>query len=133
MACAVTWSESRHGPSSVFEDGQQIVVRFSKEARSHYARYYRLGGFYRTGDENDPNGVFLDTRAVGDDAYVTLGHEAGSLTPLGRLRLTGPMLAALPLLLPLALHLYVDRERAAEPLRRSDRRREASPAPASTV
>ncbi|CAL9317681.1 hypothetical protein [Streptomyces sp. SudanB25_2051] len=129
MACAVTWSDSRHGPSSVFEDGQRIVVHFSKEGRSHYARYYRLGGFYRPGDENDPNGVFLDTRAVGDEAYVTLGYEAGPFTPLGRLRLTGPMWAALPLLLlPLALHLYLVRERAEQPLRRY-RRGEASPAP----
>ncbi|MEU3448793.1 hypothetical protein AB0H29_16445 [Streptomyces thermolilacinus] len=130
MACVVTWSESRHGPSSVFEEGQQVVVHFSEKGRSHYARYYRLGGFYRPGDENDPNGVFLDTRAVGDDAYVTLGYEVGSLTPLGRLRLTGPMWAALPLLLlPLALHLYLVRGRAAQPLRRYDRRRDASPAP----
>ncbi|MFF8828988.1 hypothetical protein [Streptomyces sp. NPDC015131] len=122
MACGITWSEAQHGPSPAFAEGQAVTVRFSPEGRDRYGRYYRLGGFYQRGGADDPNLVFLDTRAVGDEAYVTLGHRATVFTPLGRLRLPGPVWAALLLLLaPLALHLYVVRDRAAQPLRRARR------------
>ncbi|MFE2560607.1 hypothetical protein ACFXGT_32255 [Streptomyces sp. NPDC059352] len=119
MACEITWNEAQHGSSPAFAQGQVVIVRFSPEGRDRYGRYYRLGGFYKPGDDNDPTLVFLDTRAVGDDAYVTLGYRADSFTPLGLLRLPGLMWAALPLLLcPLALHLFLVRDRAAQPLRR---------------
>ncbi|MCX5562027.1 hypothetical protein [Streptomyces sp. NBC_00038] len=119
MGCAITWDEAQHGSSPAFAQGQVVAVHFSPEASDRYGRYYGIGGFYEPGDDNDPTQVFLDTRAVGDDAYVTLGYRADSFTPLGRLRLPGLMWAALLLLLcPLALHLFLVRDRAAQPLRR---------------
>ncbi|HET9382617.1 MAG TPA: hypothetical protein VFP69_17550 [Streptomyces sp.] len=119
MACAITWNEARHGSSPAFTEGQAVTVHFSPQGSDRYGRYYRLGGFYEPGDANDPTLVFLDTRAVGDDAYVILGYRPDTFTPLGRLRLPGLVWAALPLLLcPLALHLFLVRDRAAQPLRR---------------
>ncbi|MEV6757140.1 hypothetical protein [Streptomyces sp. NPDC051214] len=120
MGCVITWNEAQHGSSPAFAENQMVTVHFSPEARERYGRYYRLGGLYEPGDDNDPTQVSLDTRAVDDNAYVTLGYRADSFTPLGRLRLPGLMWAALPLLLcPLALHLFLVRDRATQPLRRS--------------
>ncbi|MFH8485020.1 hypothetical protein [Streptomyces longisporoflavus] len=119
MGCVITWDRADSGPSSAFSSGQQVTVHFSEEGQARYGRYYALGGLYEPGDENDPTGVSLDARAVGGDAYVTLGYKADSWTPLGRYRLPGLVWAALPLfLLPLGLHLYLVRDRATHPLRR---------------
>ncbi|MGW5867081.1 hypothetical protein ACWFRJ_33510 [Streptomyces sp. NPDC055239] len=119
MGCVITWDRPDRGPSSVFSYGQQVTVHFSEEGRARYGRYYALGGLYRPGDGNDPTGVSLDTRAVGGDAYVTLGYQAGSWTPMGRYRLPGLAWASLPLfLLPLGVHLFLVRDRATHPLRR---------------
>ncbi|MGW1957015.1 hypothetical protein ACWCPI_30395 [Streptomyces sp. NPDC001920] len=119
MACGITWNQPDSGPSSVFEHGQQVTVHFSAEGWSRYGRYYALYGFYEPGDDNDPTLVTLDTRAIGDDAYVTIGYEANALTSLGRFRLPGVLWATLPLLLlPLAVHLFLVRDRATQPLRR---------------
>ncbi|WP_369213635.1 hypothetical protein [Streptomyces flavofungini] len=122
MGCVFTWDRSAHGRSAAFSDGQQVTVHFSEEGRSRYGRYYALGGLYEPGDDNDPTGVTLETRAVEGDAYVTLGYAADSWTPLGRFRPPGAAWAALPLLLlPLGLHLFRVRDREAQPLRRRSR------------
>ncbi|MFH8612903.1 hypothetical protein ACH4D5_36075 [Streptomyces sp. NPDC018029] len=124
MTCGITWNKTEHGPSPAFEYGQEVTVHFSPEGRSRYGRYYALGGFYKPGDANDPTLVSLDTRAIDDNAYVTTGYEADSMTPLGRFRLPWPVWAALPLfLVPLALHLFLVRDRATHPLRRRRARR----------
>ncbi|MEU6768016.1 hypothetical protein ABZ916_36595 [Streptomyces sp. NPDC046853] len=123
MGCVITWDQTDSGGSSVFSYGQQVTVHFSEEGRSRYGHYYALGGLYKPGDDNDPTGVSLDARAVGGDAYVTVGYTSDSWTPLGRFRLPGLVWASLPLfLLPLGLHLFLVRDRATQPLRRRDLR-----------
>ncbi|MEV8315118.1 hypothetical protein AB0Q95_13170 [Streptomyces sp. NPDC059900] len=134
MGCVITWDQTDQtdrGAPPVFSYGQQVTVHFSPEGRDRYGRYYALGGLYKPGDDNDPTGVSLDTRAVEGDAYVTLGFKSDSWTPLGQFRLPGLMWAALPLsLLPLGVHLFLVRDRAAQPLRRRPMRRAGVTEPA---